>query len=352
MASMRAFAQTRPPPTQSIGASPLPPYQVRIGTEAVAISSGTSARILTGGALVPVECSPSGNCSSSNGPIQVDFSYSVSVDAPVIQFDGHTTFNNARNILVGQWCSAWIAGLSGGASANNYHWSAEGTWYRNWSASTSQSSLDANVDRTAAVAGWRWDTGSGGTGDGPSSTNVYVDTDVYYRGVALIGKLALVNNLQVWRPYQYMAGTFTGPTWFTTSPNDGAVGNAQITGGLGTPTEFARAGDVGVGGFAQQVELFMYLSNLGWITKRFSEPNWVLDILRTDTDWPYNPVFPASVGPNGMNKDLMLDTPGWQSFSASGLVADYYTEDYRFKTNLMYCPPVAVGFRRPGSSGT
>ena len=63
--------------TQNVPIEYYPGYV--IGSGSGAYSSGSAARVMTGGASIKVECSPTGSCSTNNGPFSVSATYSVQV---------------------------------------------------------------------------------------------------------------------------------------------------------------------------------------------------------------------------------------------------------------------------------
>ncbi len=283
--------------------------------------------------VVDYTINPSAFCGSGGCGVSV----TASITPLVINLGGITNFSNAQNILVGQTCSGSVSGIPSSATTSGWSWGVPGNYFKSWSGSLTASTLNTTVPLNIQYPSWTWKS-CGGVDDGPHAATVTVSFSISIAGQSL-GSASLFTNLNVWRPYQSIAGHFTGPSGYGAYPYE-VHGTALITGTLGTPGPFVNGSGSGLGAFCQLVKLDNSLADHGYTFWHDTTNGYVLDIRDTDISWPYSTPWSTPIDINGHGASGVLsDEPGLDSFSISPFDATYYSLNYQFHSYLMYQPP-------------
>ena len=297
------------------------------------------------GASFTVQDTPS--ASSTPGPAQTgdaSVSYSASASPVTINLTGAKQDSSGKwDILVGQGCSASLAGIPSNCTTSGWQWNVGGTTFQSWSGSTNASSyVDGPGPLTNPTAHWYWHDSGNGTkttetisctatvtpsaGQGsPFTVTAQKKVNVYVPAWTATGTGGYMQvNAHVSLP-----GQQNGQVYFYAGPNNGQAGGMNWDATVTTPPQPAFG--------AGKLELVQIATpNVSYITnttpsQTHTDPE--NGLIGLDTQCPYYGI----VYSEGTSHFTINDSPllGVQSTTASATLNDQFY-DY-----LMYQPPGA-----------
>jgi hypothetical protein len=165
---------------------PVPPFQFAIGTGQGSVSNGVAAKVKGGGVSVVVTNSPTGKCTTSNGPFQFAFSYSVKIYPIQITTSGTILANYIEEILPGQKIAASLSSAPD-TTFENHSWIVPGITFDSFVITPSQDQgtmISVNTTEWSKPSpSWRWMTNT--------SADIFSTATAKYKGLGIGGVSAL-----------------------------------------------------------------------------------------------------------------------------------------------------------------
>lgn len=160
--------------TDGLGGSATLPSSSSAGTESYRYVSATPG---AGGSVSAPSVSPAASCTVSSGAgsgsyaavaasvgyVATAYPITINLGGTLTNSNGQPVLDSSGNqqILVGQGCTASLAGIPSGCAVSNYSWSVSGTTFQDWEPSTSANSQASFYDpgpgtQTNSTYHWYW----------------------------------------------------------------------------------------------------------------------------------------------------------------------------------------------------